>query len=232
MKVYRGLENFKPLQHAVVTSGTFDGLHFGHLKILNRVREIANRNNGESVLITFWPHPRLVLFPEQTDLKLLTTLDEKIKLLEQFGIDHLLVIKFDKAFSRLTSQEFIQNIIIDKINTKSLVIGYDHRFGRNREGSFEYLQANQAAFGFEVEEIPKREIEEVAVSSTKIRKALFNGKVEVANEYLTHPFELTGTVVKGKQLGRKIGYPTANIEVEESYKLVPKNGIYAVHFSA
>ncbi len=228
MQIHYGLDNFQKLERAIVTSGTFDGVHIGHQKILKRLTQVAEMENGESVVLTFWPHPRLVLFPEQADLKLLSDLDEKAVLLEKFGIDHLVVIKFDKEFSKTTSQEFIHDILIEKIGTHRLVIGYDHKFGRNREGGFDYLKENSAQFGFEVEEIPRQDIDDVGVSSTKIRKALLKGEVETANSYLGSEYMLTGTVVKGKQIGRTIGYPTANVAVSNPNKLIPENGIYAI----
>ncbi len=227
MQVHYGIDSFQNKSNAIVTSGTFDGVHFGHQKILKRLIEIAKNSNGESVVITFWPHPRLVLNRDKT-IKLLSTLDEKIKLLGDFGIEHLLVIPFNESFSKLSSEQFIQDILIKAVGTKKLVIGYDHRFGKNREGSFEYLQKNAARLGFSVEEIPKQEIEEIAVSSTKIRNALQGGKIETATHYLDRPYELTGKVIKGNQIGRTIGFPTANIETEDYNKLIPKEGIYAM----
>lgn len=228
MQIHNGLEQVKWLGNAVVTSGTFDGVHIGHQKILARLSEVAKQEQGESVVITFWPHPRLVLFPDQQDLRLLSTLDEKAELLEKYHIDHLVVLKFDKAFAATSSHDFIQQILVEKLGTQKLVIGYDHRFGRNREGSFEYLKEHSAQFGFGVEEIPRQDIDHVGVSSTKIRKALQLGDVTTANNYLGSEYMLTGKVVKGLQLGREIGYPTANIEVDETFKLIPEDGIYAV----
>ncbi|WP_020527160.1 bifunctional riboflavin kinase/FAD synthetase [Flexithrix dorotheae] len=228
MKVYHGLDDFIKLPPSVVTSGTFDGVHIGHQKILERLKHIAEQENKDSVVITFWPHPRFVLNSNGHKLKLISTLEEKISYLKAIGIDHLLIIPFDKKFSQLSSQEFIQKIIIEKANTKKLVIGYDHRFGKNREGSFEFLKANAGSLGFEVEEIPKQEIEEIAVSSTKIRAALESGKVEIATKFLGKQYQLSGVVEKGDQIGRTLGFPTANIHVEEDYKLIPANGIFAV----
>ena len=228
MRVYRNIEEFENKHNAVVTTGTFDGVHYGHQKIIARLKEVAAQSQGETVIITFFPHPRLVLFPEDNDLKLINTLDEKIALLEKAGIDHLIIIPFTKEFSRLSSLEFIQQILVDKIGTKKLVIGYDHHFGKNREGSFEHLKHYAPEYGFEVEEIPGQDINDVAVSSTKIRNAILNGDVSTANSYLGYPFNLTGSVKKGDQIGRTIGYPTANIQVPETYKLIPGDGIYAV----
>ena len=231
MKIYEGLNEFLPVKNPVVTSGTFDGVHLGHQKILHRIREIARSVEGETVLITFWPHPRLVLYPEEHQLRLLSTFEEKAKLLRQFGIDHLVTIPFTKEFSQLSSKEFIEEVIVQKIQTKKLVIGYDHRFGKNREGSFEYLKANSSSFGFELEEISRQDVDEIGVSSTKIRQALESGDIETANSYLGRPYELNGLVIKGQQIGRSIGFPTANIHIPNDYKLIPKDGVYAVEAS-
>lgn len=228
MKIYHGIEDFKKLSCAVVTSGTFDGVHVGHQKILARLKEVARKNGGETVLITFWPHPRLVLYPEQKDLKLLNTFEEKAELLRAEGIDHLLRIPFTKEFSRLSSEDFIRRILVETIGTKKLVIGYDHRFGKNREGSFEHLKENASVYGFDVEEISRQDIDNIAVSSTKIREALRHGEVNAAEGLLGRPYSISGRVVKGDKLGRIIGYPTANIEVDSNYKLIPADGSYAV----
>ncbi|MCH7398434.1 bifunctional riboflavin kinase/FAD synthetase [Belliella sp. DSM 107340] len=228
MRIYEGIEDFGPVTNPVVTSGTFDGVHLGHQKILHRIRTIADEIGGETVLITFWPHPRLVLYPTEHKLKLLSTFEEKTKLLRQFGIDHLITIPFTKEFSELSSEDFIQKIIIDKIQTRKLVIGYDHRFGKNREGGFDYLKENIQNYAFELEEISREDVENVGVSSTKIRHALEVGKVHIANDYLGRDYELNGIIIKGQQLGRSIGFPTANIHVPNDYKLIPSDGAYAV----
>ncbi len=228
MKIYHGIEDFARLDFAVVTSGTFDGVHVGHQKIFDRVREIAARNNGETVVITFWPHPRLVLHPEDNSLKVLNTFEEKAELLREQGIHHLIRIPFTKEFSQLSSEQFIKNILVDTIGTKKLVIGYDHHFGKNREGSFEQLKLNGPKYGFEVEEIPRQDVDHVGVSSTKIRKALEEGDIETATHFLGKPYALTGRVVAGDKLGRMMGYPTANLEIEVKHKLIPMDGIYAV----
>lgn len=228
MIILDGDKNFEPIENAIVTSGTFDGVHYGHQKILDRVVNLAKEKQGKSVVLTFWPHPRFVLNPNDDTLKLLSTFEEKAKQIEKSGIDYLIKMPFTKAFSQLSSEDFIRNVVIKKIGTKMLVIGYDHHFGKNREGSFEYLQQNADKFGFEVEEIPKQEIDHVGVSSTKIRKALTEGLVRDATDYLGHLYELTGTVVPGNQNGKKMGFPTANIEVKESFKLIPKDGVFAV----
>lgn len=228
MKIYEGVEEFRRLPKAVVTSGTFDGVHVGHQEILEKLTSLARKTGGETVVITFWPHPRLVLHADSQDLKLLSTFEEKAALLEQQGIDHLIKIAFTKEFSQLSSSEFIQKILIDAIGTSHLVIGYDHRFGKNREGSFEHLVANKERYGFEVEEISRQDIDNVGVSSTRIRKALASGQVAVAADYLGRPYSFTGSVVEGDKLGRTIGFPTANIVVSANYKLIPADGVYAV----
>ena len=231
MKIYHGIDDFSQLQYAVVTSGTFDGVHLGHQKIFSRLREIASRNFGETVVLTYWPHPRLVLHPEDEDLKLLNTFEEKAELLKDQGIQHLIRIPFTKEFSQLTSEEFIQEVLVKTIGTRKLVIGYNHHFGKNREGSFEQLKLNAPRYGFEVEEIPKQEVDHVAVSSTKIRKALEAGDVETANHFLGQPYRITGRVVTGERIGHTLGFPTANIEIDTRYKLIPADGIYAVTIS-
>ena len=228
MKIYHGIDDFTRLDYAVVTSGTFDGVHVGHQKILNRLREIASRNHGETVVITFWPHPRLVLHPEDDTLKLLNTFEEKAELLKEQGIQHLIRIPFTKEFSQYTSEEFIQKIVVETIGTKKLVIGYDHRFGHNREGSFEQLKINAPRYGFEVEEIPRQDVDHVGVSSSKVRKALEEGDIDTTTHFLARPYALTGRVVMGDKLGRLLGYPTANIEIDTKYKLIPAEGIYAL----
>jgi riboflavin kinase / FMN adenylyltransferase len=228
MNVYYGIQEFRKLDNAVVTSGTFDGVHLGHQKILSRLNEVADLNNGQSVVITFYPHPRSVISPDNQIVKLLSTLDEKIELLEKSGVNHLLIIPFTREFSELSSEEFIQKILIESIGTKTLVIGYDHRFGKNREGGFDYLKVNKEKYGFEIEEISRQDIENVAVSSSKIRKALQEGDVPSADHFLGRNYALSGVIVKGKQLGRTIGFPTANIQVREIAKLIPSDGVYAV----
>ena len=228
MKIFQGLEELEQFVFPVVTIGTFDGLHFGHKKILNRLKEIAKKYGGETVVITFYPHPRMVLFPDDNDIKLLSSQEEKIMLLEKFGIDNLIIIPFSKEFSRLTSLDFVRNILVNKIGTKKLVIGYDHHFGKNREGSFEHLLEFGPVYGFDVEEIPEQDIDEVAVSSSKIRNSLLEGNVELANTFLERKYSIIGTVVKGDQVGRTLGYPTANINIAFPHKLIPAFGVYLV----
>jgi riboflavin kinase/FMN adenylyltransferase len=227
MKVYHSLEEFNKLDFAVVTSGTFDGVHFGHQKILQRLHEITHKNGGESVLLTYWPHPRLLLYPDQ-ELYLLSSIEEKINLLSEHMVDHLVIIPFNNEFADLSSEEFIVDILVNRIGTKKLVIGYDHRFGKNRSGSFEELKKDGPIYGFEVEEIPKQMIENNAVSSTKIRRALSEGRIEIADEYLGRPYKIHGKVIEGDKIGRTMDFPTANIEVIFKHKLIPSEGIFAV----
>ena len=228
MKVYTNIEEFKDVKNPIVTTGTFDGVHLGHQKIISRLKDVAKKHQGETVLLTFYPHPRMVLFPEDNELKLLNTQQEKIQLLEKYGVDHLIIYPFTKEFSRLTSVEFVRNILVNSIHTKKLIIGYNHHFGRNREGSFEHLKEFGPVYGFDVEEIPAKDIDSIEISSTKIRNALLSGDVEMATTFLGHAYSLAGKVIKGYQKGRIIGYPTANIEVEDKYKLIPGDGVYAV----
>lgn len=229
MKIYNHIDEFVKINNAVVTIGTFDGVHFGHQKIISRLQEIAQQKNGETVILTFFPHPRMILHPEDKEIKLITTMQEKAERLEKLGIDHLIITPFTRDFSNLTPQEYIRNVLVDKIGTKHIVIGYDHRFGKDREGGLEQLQKFAKDFDFEVDEIPEQDINDVAVSSTKIRNAILCGDVKTANDFLGYPFHLTGKVIKGDQIGRSLGYATANLFVEEIYKLIPADGIYAVN---
>lgn len=227
MKVYNHIDEFRTAKNPVVTTGTFDGVHIGHQQIIRRLKETAQKNGGETVLLTFFPHPRMVLFPDYKPL-LLNSQDEKVNLLEKAGIDHLIIHPFNREFSMLSSKEFISNILVDKLHTKKLVIGYDHHFGKNREGSFSHLKEFGPIYGFEVEEIPAKEVENIGVSSTKIRQALQSGNVETAEAFLGYKYQLSGTVVKGRQMGRSIDFPTANLRVNDQYKLIPADGVYAV----
>lgn len=228
MKIYNSVDEFEALSNAVVTIGTFDGVHFGHQKIIKRLKEISDSVKGQTVILTFFPHPRMILHPEENQLKLINSIDEKIELLAQLNIDHLLIIPFNRDFSNLNSLQFIEEILVKAIGTKKLVIGYDHRFGKDREGSFEHLMGVKGKYGFEVEEITEQDVNDVAVSSTKIRNALFAGDIRTANAFLGYDFMLSGVVVKGDKIGRTMGYPTANLFVPETYKLIPGDGIYGV----
>ena len=219
--------DFKPTKKTIVTLGTFDGVHIGHQKIIEKLLQNAMEYNCESLILTFFPHPRMVL-QEGSDIKLLNTIDEKSVLLDKLGLDNLIIHPFDKEFSRLSAEEFVKKILVDTFNIQKIIIGYDHRFGRNRTANIDDLILYGEKFGFEVEQISAQEINEVSISSTKIRNAILDGNMALANEYLGYNYNLSGIVSQGKQLGRTIGFPTANIKIPEEYKLIPKNGVYIV----
>lgn len=229
MKIYKDIKEFQPLHKAVVTIGAFDGVHIGHRKILSRLTELSKLVNGESVLITFWPHPRFVLKKDSEPIGLLNTLEEKIHLLDSYKIDHLLILNFNDELARLSAESFVKKILIEGIGTRFIVLGYDHRFGNNREGGIDYLNAHKETFGIECIEIPPQEIESLTISSTLIRAALKDGTIELANQNLGYAYLLRGFVIEGNKLGRTIGFPTANIFIEEQDKLIPKNGVYVVY---
>ncbi len=228
MRIFNNISETKELTNTIVTIGTFDGVHLGHQKIINRLLELKKQYGGETLLFTFDPHPRKVLFPNQNDLKLITTTEEKCDLLKQFGIDNVLVFPFTKEFSQMSASDYISNIISEKLKTKTLVIGYDHHFGTNREGNINTLKQVCEKHNFNVEEISAKEIDQLNVSSTRIRKAIEDGNIEIANRFLGYTFFIKGQVVKGKQLGRTIGYPTANVQINDIDKIKPKTGVYAV----
>ncbi|MEM6805020.1 MAG: bifunctional riboflavin kinase/FAD synthetase [Bacteroidota bacterium] len=228
MKVYRSLEEFEKGKYCVATIGTFDGLHLGHKTILKRIQTLAKEKGGESLLISFHPHPRLVIFPENNPLRLLHTLDEKIQMLEEMGLDKLLLIPFTKEFSRTSSKSFIRDILSKQVGISHIVIGYDHHFGKNRTGGIEELRAYAPSLNYEVEEIPAQAIDDANISSTKIRNALLEGDVKTAQIYLGYEYGFSGKVVHGEKLGRKIGYPTANMEPLDPLKLIPVDGVYFV----
>ena len=227
MKIFHSIQDFKQGSKTIVTLGTFDGVHIGHKKIIERLIHNSEESNCETLLLTFFPHPRMVL-QDQSEIKLLNTIDEKSLLLEKTGLNNLVIHPFDKAFSRLTAEEFVKNILVDVFNIKKIIIGHDHRFGRNRTANIDDLIVFGQLYDFEVEQISQQEVNDVAVSSTKIRNAILEGNIELANKYLGYDYFFTGKVVKGKQLGRTIGYPTANISIEENYKLIPAQGVYVV----
>jgi riboflavin kinase/FMN adenylyltransferase len=228
VKVYRDFEEVENIPNAVLTIGTFDGVHLGHQKIIERLKSEAKKINGETVLFTFFPHPRMVINPTNHGLKLIQTEAEKIENLERLGLDHLIIFPFTKAFSNLSADDFVKEYLIEKLHVKTIVVGYDHQFGKNREGTLKHLQKLSENLPFEVIEIPAHEVDEINVSSTKIRKAIEIGDVQTANNYLNEPFEISGKVVQGNQIGRTIGFPTANIEVNDALKIVPAIGVYAV----
>lgn len=211
----------------MVTLGTFDGVHIGHQKIVQQLLNSAHQSNCESVILTFFPHPRMVL-QDQSEIRLLNSIQERTQLLEKTGLDHLIIHPFDKTFSRLTAEEFVKDILVDQLNIQKIVIGYDHRFGRNRTADIHDLIDFGHKFGFDVEQISAQQIEAVSVSSTKIRTALLEGNIALANQYLGYHYQLSGTVVHGRKLGRTIGFPTANIAIDVDYKLIPKKGVYIV----
>lgn len=215
---------------SVVTVGTFDGVHVGHQKILSKLIQCAQERNLKSVVLTLFPHPRMVL-NKDNDLKLLLTIEERKNQLKTFGVDEVVIMPFTKTFSNLSPLEYVENILLNELNTKHIIIGYDHKFGKNRSADISDLRTFGKQFGFEVEEISALEVESVAVSSTKIRRALLQGDIKTANTYLGYPYYLTGKVVKGKGIGRTLDFPTANIEIEEPYKLIPSNGVYVVKSS-
>ncbi|MAP55840.1 bifunctional riboflavin kinase/FAD synthetase [Altibacter sp.] len=227
MKEYSSAAAFTSGRQTVVTIGTFDGVHIGHKAILHRLVATAKKEDLDSVLLTFFPHPRMVLQTD-TSLQLINTISEKKELLQQTGLDHLVIHPFTHAFSRLTAVEYVRDILVNKLRAKKIIIGYDHRFGRNRTATIEDLRDFGKTYHFEVEEISAQELDEVAVSSTKIRRALLAGDITTANNFLGYPFMLTGTVIKGKRIGRTLAYPTANLHIAENYKLIPKNGVYVV----
>lgn len=227
LEIIHSIFDFKPTQKSIVTIGTFDGVHIGHQKIIQELIDEAKSSNKKSVLLTFFPHPRMVL-QKDASIKLINTIDERAKHLENLGLDYLIIHPFSKDFSRLTALDFVRDVLVNQLNTSKLIIGYDHHFGKNREGNIEQLTEYSHLYDFTVEEILAQDIDEVSVSSTKIRRALANGELKTANKYLGYHFSITGTVVNGKQLGGQIGFPTANIDISETYKLIPKTGVYIV----
>jgi riboflavin kinase/FMN adenylyltransferase len=227
VKVTHDYSQFLSTKKTIVTIGTFDGVHIGHQKIISQLLNASKNKNETSVLLTFFPHPRMVL-QKDSNIKLINTIDEKINLLEKIGLEELIIHPFNREFSRLTALEFVRDILVHKLNISKLIIGYDHHFGKNREGNFEQLLEYGGMFDFEVEEIPAQNINDISVSSSKIRNALIDGDIERANKYLDYNFMLSGKVVAGNNLGSKINFPTANIHIEQDYKLIPKNGVYIV----
>src|ERR1700744_2776042 len=227
MKIYHNIDEFSPIENAVVTIGTFDGVPLGHRKIISRITELAAECGGESVILTFFPHPRMILHPEDESLKLINTIHEKAELLEELGVDHLIITPFSRDFSNQEPEAYIRDVLVNRIGTKKIVIGYDHRFGKDRQGDFDTLLKLSTVYNYDVIEIPEQDINDVAVSSTRIRGALLAGNIELANTFLGYPFFITGKVGRGDKIGRTIGYPTANIIIEESYKLIPSDGIFS-----
>lgn len=227
LKVFSSISEFNYTKKTIVTIGTFDGVHIGHQKIIEKLIQETKNSNCESLILTFFPHPRMILH-KKSPIKLLNTISEKSSLLEKMGLENLIIHPFDKEFSNLSAEDFVKTILVDSLNIKKIIIGYDHRFGKNRDANIEDLIAFGRKYSFEVEQISAQEIDSVSVSSTKIRDAIANGTMAVANEYLGYDYLLSGKIIKGKQLGSTIGFPTANIKIEENYKLIPKNGVYVV----
>ena len=228
MKVFSSISEFNSTQKTIVTIGTFDGVHIGHQKIIEKLIQGTKNSDYESLILTFFPHPRMVLH-EASSIKLLNTINEKSGFLKKMGLDNLVIHPFDKEFSNLSAEEFVKTILVDSFNIQKIIIGYDHRFGKNRAANIDDLIVFGDKYGFEVEQISAQEVDSVSVSSTKIRDAIANGTMAVANEFLGYNYILSGKIIKGKQLGRTIGFPTANIKIEENYKLIPKNGVYIVN---
>lgn len=229
MRVFRDLANLPAFKNSVLTIGTFDGVHKGHQKLIERINDLAKQQKGETILITFHPHPRIVINPEDKSLRLLNTVEEKIALLEKYGVDNLVIVSFSREFSEQSAEDYIQNFLVKNFQPKSIVIGYDHKFGKNRSGNYHLLESMKDSFGYSMEEILKETLDDIAISSTKIRNSLLTGDVKLANELLGHTYTVSGTVVRGLQNGRKLGFPTANIQVTDEYKLIPQTGIYAVY---
>jgi riboflavin kinase/FMN adenylyltransferase len=229
MQVHRDLDHLPEFRNAIITIGTFDGVHAGHRFIIEQLEQAANTCGGETVIITFDPHPREVLQPKPNNIRLLTTLPEKIALLERAGIDHLVVVPFTKEFSEMPARSYLEDFLVTRFRPHTIIIGYDHRFGHNREGGLELLEAEQQQYDFTLIEIPEQVVHDLTVSSTKIRKSLQEGGIRLANELLDYTYFLTGTVVHGDKMGRQLGYPTANLHLTDERKLIPAEGIYAVN---
>lgn len=228
MRVFRGLDNLPPFKNPVLTIGTFDGVHLGHAKIIERLRKKAIEVDGESIIITFDPHPRFVVAPNSTPIELLSTSQEKIKALQALHVDNVVIVPFTKAFSDISAEAYIRDFIVSNFHPHTIIIGYDHHFGKNRQGNYQLLESVKATYGFQLEEIPVQEIEHIAVSSTKIRAALHIGDIKKANELAGKYYTLEGVVIHGEKRGRLIGFPTANVHVGDAHKLIPANGVYAV----
>ena len=231
MTVHKNLDLLPAFKNAVVTIGTFDGLHTGHLQIIHQLKNEAKAISGESVIITFHPHPRRIIENQMTEVKLLNTLSEKIELLQGQGIDHLVIVSFTKTFAEQSAREYVENFLVKYFHPHTIIIGYDHHFGHNREGNYHLLEAMKQQFNYRVKEIPEHVLQNSAISSTRIREAILNGEIETANEFLGYDYFFEGVVAEGNKLGRTIGYPTANINISDDEKLVPGNGVYAVEIN-
>lgn len=228
MNVFYQLNNLPAFNRSVITIGTFDGVHKGHVQLIEKIKNIADQTAGESVIITFHPHPRLVINPSDQSLRLLNTIDEKIELLRQHGINNVVVVPFSRDFSEMSAEEYVSSFLVKSFHPATIVIGYDHRFGKNRTGNFSLLEKMKSVYGYELVEIQQEMLDDISISSTKIRTALNEGHVQLANQLLGYKYAFTGTVVRGLQNGRKLGYPTANLQLSDERKLIPRTGIYAV----
>ena len=231
MQVHRDIDNLPVFRNAVVTIGTFDGVHVGHRQIINKLKVEAMKVNGESVIITFHPHPRKVISSAILGVRLINTLEEKIEVLSGLGIDHLVIVPFTDAFANQPAEEYIRNFLFEKFHPDTIIIGYDHRFGRERLGDYKLLEKMAPQFGFKIKEISKHILEEIAISSTNIREAVLHNDIGMANKLLGYTFFFEGEVVHGNKLGRQLGYPTANLKVQDPEKIIPGDGIYAVYVS-
>ncbi|MFM2305452.1 MAG: hypothetical protein RLZZ367_121 [Bacteroidota bacterium] len=228
MRVFRDLNDLPEFNNSVITIGTFDGVHKGHQKLIERINTLAAEQGGESIIITFHPHPRIVINPQDKTLRLLNTIEEKTELLEKYGVDNTVIVPFSRDFSEQSAQEYVSNFLVKNFRPKSIVIGYDHKFGKDRSGDYHLLEQMKSMYGYSMEEISKETLDDIGISSTKIRNSLQSGDIALANDLLGHSYRVTGTVVRGLQNGHKLGYPTANLQVADEYKLIPKTGIYAV----
>ncbi len=227
MKTFHSIFDYTKSKKSILTLGTFDGVHIGHQKILRKLVNEARKEDYESILLTFFPHPRMVL-RQDSKIQLLNTIREKTKLIEENGVDNLIIHPFDTTFSELSAEDFVKKILIDQLNLGKIIIGYDHKFGKNRSADINDLIALGKKYDFEVEQISAKEIDDISISSTKIRNALLDGNIELANIYLGNNYSLCGGIIEGKKIGRTMNYPTANLKVDEDYKLIPKNGVYIV----
>lgn len=230
MQVHRGWDNLPSFDQVILTIGTYDGVHYGHQQIIKRIIDLAKEHQTESVLLTFHPHPRLVLQPD-FDLKMITTIDEKVKLLEHYGIDHFVICPFSPDFAAIPAELYVKDVLVKHFLPKKIVIGYDHRFGKGRTGNIDLLKKLEQDFNYSVEEISKQTVDDLSVSSTKVRSYLLDGKIEAANELLVHPFTISGEVVGGDKIGRTLGFPTANLSINQPHKLIPPSGVYAIKAS-
>lgn len=229
MRIFRDLNQLPAFNKSVITIGTFDGVHLGHQRLIERIKFLSQSIGGESIIITFHPHPRMVIHPEDKSLRLLNTVDEKITLLEKYGVDNVVVVPFSRDFSEQSAESYISSFLVRNFQPRYIVIGFNHRFGKDRTGDYLLMEKMKKNFGYEMEEINKETLDDIDISSTRIREALLMGDVKLAGELLGHSYSLSGTVVKGLQNGRKLGFPTANLMIHDDYKLIPRRGIYAVH---